>query len=260
MFPELKTRLLSADIPDTPEQFVKKTLMLAFYGSAAMSLIFYVILREFIDISVGFIVAPPLLFIMMFMYFMRLPAVKAIKKEREINQEIVYAVRFMIIEIESGVSLYDSMIAIGKNYETLGKYFTEIVDRIDLGTPLETSIEQSIEITSSHHFRQVLWQIVNSLRTGSDVAASLNSTVDQIAEEQLIEVKEYGRKLNPLAMFYMMVAVIIPSIGMVMVVMLSSFLALSLGLSILLTVAGMIGFIQFMFYSIIKSSRPAIDL
>ena len=51
--------------------------------------------------------------------------------------------------------------------------------------------------------------------------------------QQQIEVKEYGRKLNPLAMFYMMIAVIVPSLGMTMLVVLATFVGLKLSLLVL---------------------------
>ena len=102
-------------------------------------------------------------------------------------------------------------------------------------------------------------QIINSIRTGSNIAKSLNSVIEQITKDQMTEVNKYGKKLNPLAMFYMMIAVIIPSLGMTMLVILSSFVKFQLTLSILLSLAGFLGFVQFMFISIVKFSRPAIE-
>ena len=97
------------------------------------------------------------------------------------------------------------------------------------------------------------------MRTGSDVAKSLYSAMDQITKDQITEVNKYGKKLNPLAMFYMIVAVILPSLGMTMLIILSSFIQFELSLTILLVLAGFLGFVQFMFISIVKFSRPAIE-
>ena len=83
--------------------------------------------------------------------------------------------------------------------------------------------------------------------------------LEQIAKEQTIEVSKYGRKLNPLAMFYMIIAVILPSLGMTMMIVLSSFIELHLSLTILILIALFLGFVQFMFLSMIKFSRPAIE-
>ncbi len=91
----------------------------------------------------------------------------------------------------------------------MGKAIKQIVENVDFGATMEESIDEAIEFTPSQNFRKLLWQVMNSLRTGSDVTASLNAVVEQITREQIIAVKEYGRKLNPLAMFYMMIAVIV---------------------------------------------------
>jgi flagellar protein FlaJ len=106
----------------------------------------------------------------------------------------------------------------------------------------------------------VLWQILNSLRTGADISKSLSNILDQIAREQIIEVKEYGRKLNPLAMFFMVVAIILPSLGITMFIVLTTFISVNIDLAALLAIALVLGFIQFMFFSMIKSSRPAVEL
>jgi len=84
--------------------------------------------------------------------------------------------------------------------------------------------------------------------------------ITEETQEQLIEVKEYGRKLNPLAMFYMIIAVILPSLGITMLIVLSSFISLDLSLGVLVGIAVIIGVMQFMFYVIIKSSRPAVSV
>jgi flagellar protein FlaJ len=125
---------------------------------------------------------------------------------------------------------------------------------------MEDALNEAVEFIPSLDFRRVLWQIINSLRTGSDIGSSITSVIDQINREHGIEVRRYGRKLNPLAMFYMIIAVILPSLGVTMLIVLSSFVQFELNLSILLVVVFLLGFVQFMFLAIIKFSRPSIEI
>jgi flagellar protein FlaJ len=120
-------------------------------------------------------------------------------------------------------------------------------------------LTEAVEYIPSDNFRRILWQILNSIRTGSDVAQSLISVLEQIAREQTIEVDKYSKKLNPLAMFYMIIAVILPSLGVTMIVVFSSFVKFEIGLTALIFIAFLLGFVQFMFLSVIKFSRPAIE-
>lgn len=258
--PGIKDKLKQAGMGYKPEEFVKRTFLTSFYMATGIVVFLFFLLAKFNLLAKIFFIAPPLIFAVMFIYMLRLPDVRIKRKEREISKEIVFAGRFLIIELESGVPLYDSLVHISKNYETIGVYFKEIVDKIDLGTSVEDALNEAVELTPSNDFRRMLWQIVNSLRTGSNVAISLSAVVDQITREQNIEVQEYGRKLNPLAMFYMILAVILPSIGITMVIILTSFLELKLKLPLLLVVVLLIGLVQFMFLAIIKFSRPAVEI
>jgi len=149
---------------------------------------------------------------------------------------------------------------IAENYGGIGRYFKKIVDDIDLGTETEDAINNAILTNPSDNFRKVLWQLSNSLRTGADISHSLDSVLDQIGRKQIIEVERYGKKLNPIAMFYLMMAVIIPSLGMVMGVVFASFVNIHLPLAALLVIAILFGFFQFMFYATIKSNRPAVEM
>jgi flagellar protein FlaJ len=202
----------------------------------------------------------PIMFVVTFLYFMQMPEYKIRLKEKNIDREIVYACRFLIIELDSGVPLYNAMTNVAKSYKTVGRAFRDIIENIDLGSTIEDAIEDAITLTPSQDFRKVLWQILNSLKTGAEVSSALNAVVDQITREQIIKVSEYGRRLNPIAMFYMMIAVILPSLGITMLIVLSSFLAFELTLTILIVIAMALGFIQFMFIAMIRTSRPAVEM
>ena len=197
---------------------------------------------------------------MLIFYLIKIPEAKIMGMEKDISKELVFAGRFLIIELQSGVPLYNALHNLAKNYKATGNYLNEIIDKVDLGTSLEEALNEAVELVPSDDFRKILWQIINSLRTGSDTSSALASTVDQIAKRQQILVNEYSKKLNPLAMFYMMVAVIAPSLGITMLIILSSFIQFTMSLTILLLLAFLLGFVQFMFLAIIKFSRPPIDL
>ena len=258
--PTLDLKLKQADITDSPEYFVKKTLMSAGYMALGVGVFLFLVLAKLGSFTKYILMATPIIFIILFVYFLRVPDVKVLKKQKAINSEIVFAGRFLIIELESGVPLYDAFKNIAKNYPEIGTYFNEIIVKIDFGTQMEDALNETIGFTPNANFRKILWQIINSQKTGADMSKSIKSVVEQITQEQLIEVKEYGRKLNPLAMFYMIIAVILPSIGITMFIVLSSFLNLTLTLPLLLTISGLLGFMQFMFLAMIKSSRPAVEL
>ena len=259
--PGINTKLKQAGMFDTPEEFVKKTLLSTFYLTTGITALVVTVFTQLEVLSgIIYFAFPLFMFFIMFFYMLKVPDVKILRKGREISKEIVFAGRFMIIELESGVSLYDAMINVSKNYKVIGEYFKEIIDKVSMGTTMEDAINETIETTPSSNLTKVLWQILNSLRTGADISSSLSNILDQIVREQIIDVKEYGRKLNPLAMFYMVVAIIVPSLGITMLIVLTTFISIKIDLVALLAIALFLGFIQYMFFSIIKSSRPAVEI
>ena len=258
-YPMLKFKLKQAGMEDKPENFIKKTFISAFYVTTGLVAFTFLVLMS-INFFNGFLfLIVPIIFFIMYNYLVKLPDLKIIRMEKEINKEIVFAGRFIIIELESGVPLYNAMANASKNFEIVGKYFKEITDKVSLGTSVEDALDEAAELAPSNDLRKILWQIVNSIRTGSNTAKSLYSVIDQITKNQIIEVNKYGKKLNPLAMFYMMIAVILPTLGMTMLIILSSFIKFELSLTILLALAGFLGFLQYMFISLIKFSRPSAE-
>ncbi len=257
--PMLKAKLKQAGIEDKTEEFIKKTFLSAFYMTTGIVVFLFLILAKLNVLKGALFLFVPIIFVVLFFYMIRLPDIKISRKEKEIGREIVFAGRFIIIELESGVPLYNAMLNVSKNFTVVGKYFKEITDKIDLGTSMEDALNEAAELIPSDDLRKILWQIINSIRTGSNIAKSLYSVIDQVTKNQITEVNKYGKKLNPLAMFYMIIAVILPSLGMTMLIIMSSFIKFELSLTILLSIAGFLGFLQFMFISFVKFSRPAIE-
>jgi pilus assembly protein TadC len=253
--PDLELKLRQARMPETEEEYIKRIFFTSFYLSLGLLFVGFFFVQ-----SIVVFLALPIVFPFIFIYFLNYVDFKIQKVTNGINQEIVFAGRFLIIELESGVPMYKTFKNLAKNYDIIGRYFAEIIEKVDLGTTMEDAINEAIILTPSPNFRKMLWQILNSMKTGSDVTNSLNVVIEQIVREQQIDVKEYGRKLNPLAMFYMMIAIIIPSLGTTMLVVLATFIGFQLSLTILFIITGMIAFVQFMFLSMIKSMRPPMDL
>jgi len=259
-FPKLDSKLAQAGITDTPKKFVKKVVIVSFYYSVGINILLLFMFLKYKTLALILLFLFPISFLFIFGFFLKLPEVKIKSRQKEIDKEIVYVGKFLLIELSSGVSLFDSLTSIAQNFEAAGKFFKRIVDKIRMGTPTEATLNEAIDEAPSNNLKKILWQINNSLQTGSDVASSLNLVLDQISQEQLIEIQQYGKKLNPLAMFYMMLAVIVPSLGITMLVVLSTLIKFKVNLPILLGIAFVIGMVQLMFINIIKSSRPAVDL
>lgn len=253
--PELKFRITIARIHLSPEEYVKKLFLNSFFIGLLLCIVVF-----FFTKNPYYFFLTPILMILVFLWLVQYPTIRAYKLAREIDKEIVYAGRFLVIEMESGMTLYDAMNNLAKNYEKIGAFFREIVEKIDLGSSIEDAINDSINLSPSRYFKRILWQVLNSIKTGADISSSLKIVLDQIVREQNVEITEYGRRLNPLAMFYMIFTIILPSLGTLMFIVLNTIIGIQITLSLLLTIAGIVGFIQFLFLAIIKQGRPSVEI
>lgn len=258
-FPRLKLYLEQAQIKKKPEDYIKNTIILSFIFTLAIAVsLTLFLLKSEKSLLLLFLLLP--IPIILFFFFINSPKVKAKKKVNDIDSEVVYAGRYLLVEMSAGIPLFDALVNVSQVYPKIGSHIQDIIKRVEVGKPLDTAIDEVIEITPSANFRKLMWQIMNSLRTGADVSQALESITEQISKEQLIEFKTYERKLNPLVMFYLMIAVILPSLGITMLSLLSTFLGIQLSFGALIGIAIFLAFIQFMFFNMIRNSRPGFAL
>jgi pilus assembly protein TadC len=253
-YPELRSVLMRANMSLDPVDYIKETVFASVFASLALVFIIFMFTKSFY-----MLLFLPLFIIVLFFYMINRAYFRIKKIEKMIAREVVFAGRFLIIELESGIPLYNTFENIGFNYKYVGIYFSNIVEKVRLGTSIDDAINDTIEICPSDNLRKLLWQVLNSINTGANIGSALNSVLENIVREQNIAMKEFGNKLNPMAMFYMMVAVIIPSLGVTMLIVFSSFMDIHISLFMLILLAIVIGFMQFMFLMMIKNSRPNVD-
>jgi len=260
-FPWLGKKMREADMHESQRTFMQRVLINAVWPALA------------IVIAAAFVVwnqrAEPLLmipvvivaYLSMFLLMVQEPKAKAIKRKREIEKDILFAGRHLWISVKSGLPLFDSILAISRGgYGRISVEINKIVERVVVGVPLDTAMQDIIEDNPSLAFRRMMLQIVNSVRSGADVGDSLGIVLDQIAREQLIDMKEYGQKLNPVVMFYMVLGVIFPSLGISVGILILSFAGIKLTLQDLLAFIPMIAVIQYIFLSYIDVTRPAYEV
>ena len=258
-FPNLNLYLEQAQIKKKAEDYIKNTITLSIIFTVAIAVSLALVLIKSQKSLILLLLLLPLP-VVLFYFFLSTPKIKSRKRVNDIDSEVVYAGRYLLVELSAGVPLFNALVNVSQSYPKIGRHIQDIIKRVEVGKPLDTAIDEVIEITPSANFRKMMWQVMNSLRTGADVSQALESITEQISKEQLIEFKSYERKLNPMVMFYLMIAVILPSLGITMLSLLSTFLGIRLSFGALIGVAIFLAFIQFMFLNIIRSSRPGFAL
>ncbi|MCC7552066.1 type II secretion system F family protein [Candidatus Micrarchaeota archaeon] len=262
-FPNLEKNLKMAKMDTDTGNFVIKVLITSVIYTFAIIIALFAILFTFNLQLLYLLPGTILLFTFMFFFWMSLPAVKMLQRARKIDQDIVFAGRHIVIALKSGIPFFDAMVGVTEGYGAVSEEFNKIIEDISLGKPETTALREAGDNCPSKYFNRVILQMVNAIVSGTDIAVALDSTLDQIAKEQVISLKAYGQKLNPLSMFFMLFGIIFPSLGVVFLIVILSFAggeALTIAPVLLPLIFLLIVAIQFSFVSIMESSRPRFEL
>jgi flagellar protein FlaJ len=189
------------------------------------------------------------------------PQLYVARKQQDIERNLYLALEDILIQLNSGIPLYNILVNISDaDYGVLSMEFKKAVKRINAGESEAAVLDELGKRNPSIFFRRVLWQISNGMRSGSDMSIIIRDSVKTLNEEQLIQIQNYSNRLNPLVVFYMLIAVIIPSLSITFLTIISSMVNMSseiaMGLFIGLFFFDVI--IQIMFLGLIKSRRPSL--
>jgi flagellar protein FlaJ len=182
-------------------------------------------------------------------------------KQREIEKNLISALEDILIQLNSGIPLFNIMANISDgDYGTLSLEFKKAVKKINAGVPEADALNEIGKQNPSIFFRRTLWQISNGMNAGSDMSIVIKDSIKALNDEQMIQIQTYGNRLNPLIVLYMLLAVIIPALSVTFLTIISSMVNLAGQMTMLLFIAVFVFDVlfQIMFLGLIKSRRPSL--
>ena len=259
-FPGLKRDLRMAHVHYSPVEYVGKNLKTTIVLAPLFTVLFFFVLKK-AQLPL-FLIVPAflILFISIFQFSIISIKSKIKKREKEIDMEVLFVGRYMLVKLYSGRPLLNALIETAGSRGITPKYIKEIVNDIDTGSTIEEALTNAMVYSPSEKLRKIMFHINNALQLGIDVTKPLESVLEQITKEEELEIKKYGKKLNTLVIFYMLVAVIVPSLGTAMFIVISSFINLPVDFTVLLVLVFFIVVLQFIFITLFRSIRPMVNL
>jgi len=187
------------------------------------------------------------------------PKIIVNKRIRGIERNLLPSLQDFLAQANAGVPIFNIIVNISNSdYNEVSKEFEKAVREINAGKSQVEALSDLGAANPSVFFRRTLWQISNGLTSGADMVKVIKESINSISDEQLIQIQEYGARLSPLSMFYMLIAVIMPILAITFILILSSLISTNpTTMKIILWgfYAGIV-FMQIMFLGIIKSKRP----
>ncbi|MCX6773050.1 MAG: type II secretion system F family protein [Candidatus Micrarchaeota archaeon] len=189
------------------------------------------------------------------------------KRKGEVERNLLFAARHMMIQTSAGVPLFDVMASLSEeyddkrlNYGQIGKEFKKIVKEVRGGRDLNSALEEAASLSPSPYFKRMLWQIANANKAGANMGVVLRDVVEFLSNEQRILIRDYGSQLNPLSMFYMLSCIIAPTMGIIFLAIFSSVATLPVNELTFIAILCIMVVVQIVFIGMIKSRRPAVAM
>ncbi len=258
--PGLELQLKQAGIPLNGREYLSIAMFSAFFMFLVIYSIFLVFTIRLIEInralSTGLLISVFFFFIT-FIYIKIYPKVIIKKRILDVERNLLYALRHIYVQITSGVPVFDALVSISEgNYGAVSMELKTAVKDMNTGTSVEAALDKVAVRNPSPYLRRTIWQISNGIKSGSDIGNIIKNIIDYISSEQRIAIRRYGSQLNPLTLAYMMVAVIMPSLGVTFLIVLSSFTKIPITQNMFYFILMFLAVFQFMFLGIMKSKRP----
>lgn len=198
---------------------------------------------------------------LMLMQQLAYPKLFASRRIKGIERNLIPALQDMLVQLNSGVSLFNILVNLSNGqYGEISVEMRDAVREINGGRP-EIEVLEDIAIRNpSLLFRRAIWQVVNGLKEGADIAALIEDVIRSVNDEQITQIQRYGGQLSPLALFYMLIAIIAPSLGITFVTIISTFAGLPTGtIKLVFYVLLVVTLVfQIMFIGMIKTRRPSL--
>lgn len=260
LMPGMRVDILQAGFEITPKEYASVTLVVAALNSllllSIMLLVGELANTNTLPIAAAVcIVVGAASFFSMLMY----PKVISGKRIRALDENLIPALRQMLIELKSGVTLFQAMTSVDEGYGAVSVEFKRISDRINVGISETDALNEAGKRNPNPRFRRVLWQISNAITAGSDVVTELEATIDDLTRERMEDIHRYGQELNPWTMAYMMLTGVIPSLGLSIMTVILSFLNVSIPPFVFPGILVLIILFQLFFMNFVKSRRPMVD-
>ena len=121
------------------------------------------------------------------------------------------------------------------------------------------AFERAFQISGNHSLLQKYNYAIKYLCAKAD-RAQYKAVLEDISYDYLIQIQRYGKKLSTMTLFFLLFAVVFPSLLMTIAIILLSFTGLSMTMGFFTVVLVVVAFIQVVFLQMFRSIRPGVTL
>jgi pilus assembly protein TadC len=259
--PQLKLKLKQADRKDTPFQYYVQTYVMTIMSTIALGFVLGLMFKKNLVYLIAIestllILGVPL----MYFFFFSLVDVQIKKLCREQEGDLLFVSEYLLVSLESGLPLGNAIQRLSQLSRPGGKFFKRVYTDFKTGKDLEQALEEAATYTASPIFKVLLKRLKDSLSIGVDLKQILENFIDESSEKKIIAIKGFTKKLNPVVMMYLLLGIVVPSLGITFFIIGAAIMQVTPALlKLILVVIFMAMFLfQYFAYSIFKFQKETI--
>ncbi|MCL5101252.1 MAG: type II secretion system F family protein [Candidatus Parvarchaeota archaeon] len=212
---------------------------------------------QFLGVLILLVLVVPFFYLI---YFINYPKLQAQKRKARIDEKVVFAIREMMIKVGSGVPIFNAMLDVSNgDYGLVSDEFKIAVEEIQSGLSQEEALNRLSRRVPSQSLRRAIDIIVNAIKSGSDIHGTLSLINDMLIKKQQSDMRTYAAELTPMSLAYMLISVVLPSLGMSVFIILGSIAHFNV-LYIIYIIPPFLLIFQVFFMGMVGSRRPAIGV
>ncbi len=228
VFVGVKYEIKKAELNISTEEY----LTASFLSGLIYGIFFFIFLTALIFLRDGIIanafplnvIAGIMFFVLFFFLHIIYPGIISKRIAFGIDQNLIFALKSMLIQVKSGIPLFNTIKNIAKaDYGIVSEEFNELIQDINSGISEAKALEKLALKTKSEYMKKAAWQITASIKSGASVAGALETAINTLTANQLRAIKNYSAELNLWILMYLLLAAAIPTLGITFMIILSSF-------------------------------------
>lgn len=198
-------------------------------------------------------------FISSLVFHLFFPKLASMQLAGLVEQDLLFALRTMLLQLSSGMSLFDSVRSISRsNYGQVSLEFEMVIRDINTGMSESMALEKLAFRTRSEVLKKTIWQMVTTMKSGGSVVSAINSQVESLVDQQKESIKRYSAELNLWTLVYLIMAAAMPSLGVTFLVIASSIGGSGIGTDAVMLIALLAFFIQIVLIILIRTKVPRV--
>ena len=225
--PELRIKLKRASSKQTPFQYVYMAIVMTSFSIIGLGVISFLIFSEDILILGGFLILLIIIIPIVYKFWFNIVDVQIKKQARDIDGDLLFISEYFLVSLESGLPLGNAIERISKLNRPGGMFFKKIYTEFQTGKDLEEALEEGENFCPNNSLKVLLKRLKDSLEIGVDLRKILENFIEESSEKKIIEVRGYAKKLNPVVTIYLLLGIVIPSLGVTFFILGSAFLNLT---------------------------------